>query len=111
MGLDLKKAFPNRPRLKNFDYKGTYAYFITIRSKERSARFKNAEIVDHLIHILNNIAERERFRVLAYCFMPDHFHLLASGEDAKSDLNKKAVTGSRGIMAKIYGILVITTIS
>ena len=88
MGLDLKKSFPKRPRLKDFDYKGTYAYFITIRSKERSVRFKKAEVVDRLIHILTDNAERERFRILAYCFMPDHFHLLAIGEDDKSDLKK-----------------------
>jgi REP element-mobilizing transposase RayT len=88
MGLDLKESFPKRPRLKDFDYKGTYAYFITIRSRERSVRFKKAEVVDCLIHILNNNAERERFRILTYCFMPDHFHLLAIGEDDKSDLKR-----------------------
>jgi putative transposase len=88
MGLDLKRSFPKRPRLKDFDYKGAYAYFITILSKDHSVRFKKAEVVDRLIHILNNIAERERLKVLAYCFMPDHLHLLVIGEDDKSDLKK-----------------------
>jgi putative transposase len=37
---------------------------------------------------LLQIARSEKFGVLAYCFMPDHLHLLIDGEDNESDLQK-----------------------
>jgi putative transposase len=88
MGLDLKEPFPKRPRLKDFDYIGTYAYFVTILTKDRGTYLKEVEVVDSLIGILVEKARSERFSVLAYCFMPDHLHLLVSGEDDKSNLKK-----------------------
>jgi len=88
MGLDPKEPFPKRPRLKNFDYIGTYAYFLTILTKDHDAYFKEAEIVSHLISILLETAKSEGFDVLAYCFMPDHLHLLARGIDDKSNLKR-----------------------
>ena len=88
MGLDLKEPFPKRPRLKDFDYVGTYAYFITILTKDRVAWFNKAEIVDGLRNILMETARLETFHILAYCFTPDHLHLLVVGEDDKSNLKK-----------------------
>ena len=88
MELDSKKPFPKRPRLKDFDYIGTYAYFITILTKDRSTYFKEVKVVDSLIDILVGEARSERFNVLAYCFMPDHLHLLVSGADDNSNLKK-----------------------
>lgn len=88
MGIDKNKPFPKRPRLKNFDYIGTYAYFVTILTKDRGTYFREVEVVDSLIAILVKKARSERFDVLAYCFMPDHLHLLVSGADGKSDLKK-----------------------
>jgi len=32
------------------------------------------------------VAEREHFAVLAYCFMPDHLHMLVEGTSDTSDL-------------------------
>ena len=88
MGLDLKEPFPKRPRLKNFDYVGIYAYFITILTKDRVAWFNKAEIVDALSNILMETARLETFDILAHCFMPDHFHLLLRGADDHSNLKK-----------------------
>jgi putative transposase len=88
MGIDKNKPFPKRPRLKDFDYIGTYAYFVTILTKDRATYFREVEVVDSLIGILVETARSERFDVLAYCFMPDHLHLLVSGEDDNSNLKK-----------------------
>jgi putative transposase len=88
MGIDKNKAFPKRPRLKDFDYIGTYAYFVTILTKDRGTYFREVEVVDSLIGILVEKARSERFSVLAYCFMPDYLHLLVSGEDDNSNLKK-----------------------
>lgn len=88
MTLDTSKPFPKRPRLKDFNYIGINAYFITILTKDRSAYFKNDKVVDGLIDLLFEVSRSERFKVLAYCFMPDHLHLLLHGEDDKSNLKK-----------------------
>ena len=88
MGIDKNKPFPRRPRLKDFDYIGTYAYFLTILTKDHTACFKEAEVIGSLIDMLIETARSERFDVLAYCFMPDHFHLLVIGKDDKSNLKK-----------------------
>jgi len=88
MGLDSKKPFPRRPRLKDFDYTGTYTYFVTILTKDRSVYFKEVEVVSGLINFLTEAAGSEQFKVLTYCFMPDHLHLLVVGQDDRSNLRK-----------------------
>ena len=86
--MDINKPFPKRPRLKDFNYSGTYAYFVTILTKDRGTYLREVEVVDSLIGILVEKARSERFSVLAYCFMPDHPHLLVSGDDDNSNLMK-----------------------
>jgi putative transposase len=88
MGLNQKEPFPQRPRLKSFDYIGTYSYFITILTKDHDAHFKEAEVVSCLINLLLETVKSERFDVLGYCFMPDHLHLLIMGMDDKSNLKR-----------------------
>jgi putative transposase len=88
MVLDLNKPFPKRSRLRDFEYKGTHAYFLTILTKNRGVYFKDPKVVNGLVDILNEAALSERFKVLTYCFMPDHLHLLVIGEDVESDLKK-----------------------
>ena len=57
-------------------------------TKDHDAYFKEAEVVSHLISLLLETAKSERFDVLAYCFMPDHLHLLVMGRDDKSNLKR-----------------------
>ena len=52
------------------------------------------------------MADAEHFRVLAYCFMPDHLHLLVQGESDTADLQRfvkgwKQMTGFK--YAREYG--------
>ncbi|MGO8991431.1 MAG: REP-associated tyrosine transposase [bacterium] len=88
MGIDISKPFPKRPRLKDFDYLGTYSYFITILTKNHGSHFKEVEVVRTLTDILLEEARSEKFNILACCFMPDHFHLLVIGQDDRSDARK-----------------------
>jgi len=82
------KRFPKRPRLINFDYLGTYAYFVTILTHDRSLYFKETEVIGRLVNILVETARLKKFKIFTYCFMPDHAHLLTIGEERKSDLKK-----------------------
>ena len=88
MVLDLREPFPKRPRLKDFDYRGTYAYFITILTNDRAIYFREPTVVKGIINILNETAILEKFKVLVYCFMPDHLHLLVIGQDDRPNAKK-----------------------
>lgn len=86
MPLDENKPFPKRPRLRHFGYTGMYTYFITILTESRQNHFNETRIVEPLIKLLKEIADKEYFSVSAYCFMPDHLHLLVSGLEEQSNL-------------------------
>ncbi|NOT27609.1 MAG: transposase [Acidobacteria bacterium] len=72
--------FTGRPtRLKTFDYRGYHRYFLTFCTHERRHLFVLADCVA-VVHLqfLRAAAESD-MSVLAYCFMPDHVHLLIEG--------------------------------
>lgn len=81
--------YKKRTRLKKFDYKGLYRYFITICTFNKEQIFKdNPSMVTWLVDILRKQSRTFRFKIWAYCFMPDHLHLLLEGGDVNSDLKK-----------------------
>jgi putative transposase len=42
--------------------------------------------VAHVLETIRLAADEQAFAVIAYCFMPDHLHLLVTGEHVTSDL-------------------------
>jgi putative transposase len=68
------------PRLKNFDYKGPYAYSITICTHQKRRYFENPQVVDLVLNYLVKEAQRHSYQIYGYCFMPDHLHLLVKGQ-------------------------------
>ncbi|MBA7678588.1 hypothetical protein ES703_86866 [subsurface metagenome] len=86
----MTNRLPNRKlstRLKFFSYKGPYAYSVTICTCEKSPIFKIPKAVKTILDLLKEISTRYGFRLVAYCFMPDHLHLLVAG-DKDSNLLK-----------------------
>ncbi|MGH7801997.1 MAG: REP-associated tyrosine transposase [Thermodesulfobacteriota bacterium] len=73
-------------RLKNFDYASPYIYFITICTANRKEIFNNYETVSEVVKQLKETADKLNFQILAYCFMPDHVHLLVGLNEADADL-------------------------
>ena len=69
------------PRLHNFSYAGLHRYSLTICTSRRQQVFVNREAVDLVLWQLLQSASRSGFAVIAYCFMPDHLHLLVEGTD------------------------------
>ena len=69
------------PRLASFEYFGSYAYFVTCATEHGSQHFKDKAVVNSLLPILRETSGRFGFSIYAYCFMPDHLHLLAVGKD------------------------------
>jgi putative transposase len=84
----MKHKFQKRIRLKDFSYKGFWRYFVTISTNFGKRYFENKECVQYCTDILRSISEIHKFSVLAYCFMPDHLHLLIEGKEEDSDFKK-----------------------
>jgi len=77
-----------RLRLKDFGYKGPYRYFITLCAFNKRQLFKDDMLVMRLVDILREKAGHLGFRVRAWCFMPDHLHLLIEGKTPASDMRR-----------------------
>lgn len=94
--------YKKRTRLKEFDYKGLYRYFITICTFNKEQIFKdNPSTVTWFVDILREQSRTFRFKIWAYCFMPDHLHLLLEGDDVNSDL-KKFISSYKQISSFYY---------
>jgi putative transposase len=65
---------PNRLPLDT--YTGPGAYSITTTVKGRRRLFERSDVVALCLDKLREASDRTGFDVLAYCFMPDHLHLL-----------------------------------
>ena len=76
------------PRIKGFDYLGGYRYSLTICTHGKRAVFLTAHAVNPVLDQILRSAERYLFAVLAYCFMPDHLHLLVEGLSDASDMQQ-----------------------
>ena len=77
---------PKRPRIKGFPYLGLHRYSVTICTKGRKCLFTDAETVTSVLTTIRQCAATWGFAVLAYCFMPDHVHLIVSSTTDVADL-------------------------
>ena len=72
------------PRLNDFPYAGPFAYHLTFVTRGRLPLFKTEEAVRLCLEALEAACQRYDFESLAYCFMPDHVHLLLAGREGSS---------------------------
>jgi REP-associated tyrosine transposase len=77
-------------RLPTFSYVGLHRYSLTFCTHRRVHAFVDKAIVTTMVTQILQAARDRRFAVIAYCFMPDHVHLLVEGEAEDSDLPKFA---------------------
>jgi len=70
--MPLKRA----PRLRSFDYLGPHRYSVTICVERREHVFVSEMTVGPVRTHLARTSTGEDVAVIAYCFMPDHLHLL-----------------------------------
>jgi putative transposase len=82
--------FKDRPRLKSFTYLGPYRYFLTFCTAGRNPIFTRTDVFDLVLTQILRAATQNGFEILAYCFMPDHVHLLLGGTAPNSDLRQFA---------------------
>ena len=77
-------AYP--PHLSNFSYIGKYQYSLRFCTHERARYFTDSEVVALVYAQILRAARRFAFEITAYCFMPDHVHLLVRAYTDSSDL-------------------------
>ena len=77
----------SRPRrLKEFDYFGVHHYFVTVCVLDRRPVFSDAAVVESALSHFLKQAATFACAIVAYCFMPDHVHLLIDGTMDNTDL-------------------------
>lgn len=69
-------------RLHPSVYRGPAAYFLTMACEGRRTAFEDARLVASLCDALREAADKHQVSVFAYCFMPDHLHLLVGGGES-----------------------------
>jgi putative transposase len=78
-----------RPRrLGAADYMGHRAYFLTICTHNRTRSFTDPAIVALVLRQILRAAAGQHIEILAYCFMPDHLHLIVIAHRADTDLQR-----------------------
>jgi putative transposase len=77
----------SRPRrLAHFSYRGPHRYSLTFCTRNRAHVFVDASVVCLALLQFRTVANAEQFAILAYCFMPDHVHLVVEGLTDGADL-------------------------
>ncbi len=94
--------FKRRTRLPDFPYTGEYRYFLTFCTHDRHRAFVDSGVVDLTLSQFVRSASEHGFEIPAYCFMPDHVHLLVSGTREDSDL-KKFASSAKQFSGYAYG--------
>ena len=72
--------------METFSYLGRYRYSLTFCTDRRKPFFTDAGNVELVVSQLLRSAADQRFDVIAYCFMPDHLHVIAIGTADDADL-------------------------
>lgn len=89
----------DRPqRLVGVSYIGFQRYFVTTCTAFRKPLFNDHAVGADVAGQILQLSREFEFAVIAYCFMPDHVHLLLGGQSEQADLERfvkraKQVTG------------------
>jgi putative transposase len=78
----------NPGHLAGFSYVGFHRYSLTFCTEQRQQHFTDASAVELAVQQLLRASREQKFAVLAYCFMPDHLHVLVEGNAEDSDCKR-----------------------
>jgi len=83
-GDSLRKTFGRRQslRLPGFGYHPSYIYHLIWGTYRRKPSLSRSALTVKLVDLLTEEVKGQ-VRIYAYCFMPDHVHLLVSGIDPR----------------------------
>lgn len=78
----------NRPRLEHAAYAGAAAALLTFCTAERRHVFTTSDAVERALSQFLRAESETHVSLLAYCFMPDHVHLLVQTSDDSGDIGR-----------------------
>jgi len=87
-------AHPYPPRWRAFSYVGRHTYALTFVTNGRARLFVETPAVDLVWQHLLAAGRKTAFTIVVCCFMPDHVHLLATGQHEGSD-GKAFITAAK----------------
>jgi REP element-mobilizing transposase RayT len=76
------------PQRFRFDYRGMHRYLVTLPVFRSRALFVEGETVVKVLDTLRDAAQKQRFDVYAYCFLPTELVLVVRGKDEQAHLKK-----------------------
>jgi putative transposase len=82
----LAMGYPHR--LDAQEYSGYRLYFLTIGTFRRARHFADPTVVETAQSHFLRTAVTEGYAVLAYCFMPDHLHMVVAGSRESADFRR-----------------------
>ncbi len=94
-------GYPNH--LPAFPYTGCHRYFLTFCTHARSPLFNDASTVAATLSHFVSTSLEEDIEIIAYCFMPDHVHLVVEGKAETSDL-KRFITRAKQFSGYAYSL-------
>jgi len=80
----------NRPRLEHADYAGAVAGLLTFCTSGRRQAFVSKDNVERTLTQFLRAGVQTNVAVIAYCFMPDHVHLVVQTTDHAGDVARFA---------------------
>ncbi len=84
MPLRITDEHPKRKRLRwpGHDYGGPgHAYHLTICARPETHPFRDRKLAEQAVTTLMVLQDLSGVKVLAYCFMPDHLHVVCWAAD------------------------------
>src|SRR5262245_7622662 len=81
----VRGMLPKRPRLHSNLYVGLQRYFLTFCTANRRTWFVDIPHVEPVREQIMQVAPVYDMEITAYCFMPDHLHLLVEGRTESAD--------------------------
>jgi putative transposase len=88
MKKEILFAKRKRTRLKEFDYSQPYIYFLTICTIKKKDIFQNDDLNRKIIHCLLEEKTNSGIKLLCYCLMSNHIHLLAQPKNPDANISK-----------------------
>ena len=87
-------------RLTGFDYRSCHVYHLTWGTVERKPILTDSNLTMRLIELLKHTVSKAGICLYAFCFMPDHVHLLVCPEKGL-DITR-FVQGYKGRSTRTY---------
>lgn len=82
--MTARRTYRRSPRLKGFDYRGPLTAFLTFVTRGRAPIFEDEKLAQIALENLEGACAKFKAVVHAFCFMPDHAHILVSVPEGAS---------------------------